>query len=111
MRKLIVTGVLMAGFFATSVYAADGAKIFKKKGCSSCHHATKDQVKMGLGPSLKMVSEKYKGKEAELVTFFKGKGEPRVVPAKFPIMKAQLVRFKGLSDDDLNALASFITSH
>jgi cytochrome c len=111
MKKMVVSGIILAGFLASSVYANDGEKIFNKKGCKACHHPTKDQLSMGMGPSLQMVAKAYKGKEADLVAFFKGSDKPIVAPDKYPTMKGQLTRFKGMSDTDLQSLATFISGH
>jgi cytochrome c len=114
--KKFVTVVLSLAFIATGSLFADvakGEKIYKKKGCSSCHHPTKDQLASGMGPSYQMVAAAYKkdgGKDA-LVTFLKGKGKPIVAPKKFSTMKGQLRNTKRLSDEERSDLADFILSH
>lgn len=103
MKKLILTGLLVAGV----ALAADGKAIFQSKGCSSCHQAAVDTV----GPSLKKIAQAYAGKEEQLIKFLKGQSQPIVDPAKAAIMNAQLAMIKGLSDAELKALAEFILSH
>lgn len=110
MKKIIVTAVLASAFFAGSVYAESGASIFNTSGCTTCHHPTKDQAAMGLGPSLKMIGKAYKGKEGELVKFLKGDGKPKVYPDKFPIMMGQIAITKTWPDAKLKAVASWLAS-
>lgn len=115
MRKL-VSLVISLAFIATGALYADvakGEKVYKAKGCSSCHHPTKDQMAQGMGPSYVMVAAAYKkdgGKDA-LLKFFEGKGEPKVAPEKFSTMKGQLRNIKRLSDAEKSDLADFIMSH
>ena len=103
MRKLLALMVLAGGV----TFAADGAAIFKSKGCASCHQPAADTV----GPSLKKIAKAYAGKEDQLVKFLKGQAPAIVDPAKAAIMKAQLAMVKNLPEDQLKALAKFITSH
>ena len=115
MKKFIGLALALTLSLATGAAYADGAKVFKKKGCGSCHDAAKDQLGMGLGPSLKQISEAYKadgGKDALLNFFNKGtKKTAKVAPKKFNTMKGQLKNIKKLSADDQGALADFILSH
>ncbi len=103
MRKLLALVVLAGGV----TFAADGAAIFKSKGCASCHQPNADTV----GPSLKKIAKAYAGKKDQLVKFLKGQAPAIVDPAKAAIMKAQLTTIKGLSDDQLSALADYILKH
>ena len=103
MKKLILTGLLVAGV----ALAADGKAIFQSKGCASCHQPAVD----GVGPSLKKIAQAYAGKEEQLVKYLKGQAEPIVDPAKAAIMNAQLAMIKNLSDAELKALAEFMLSH
>ncbi len=102
MRKLVVVLALIGG----SVFAADGAAIFKAKGCASCHQPNADTV----GPALKKMAQAYSGKKDQLIKFLKGQADPIVDPAKFAIMKPQLTLIKNLSDEELSALADYILS-
>ena len=100
MKKLLAILVLVGGVS----FAADGEKIFKSKGCASCHQPAADTV----GPSLKKIAQAYAGKEDQLVKFLKGQAPAIVDPAKAAIMKAQLTAIKGLSDAELKALAQYM---
>lgn len=102
MRKLVVLFALLGG----TAFAADGAAIFKAKGCASCHQPTADTV----GPSLKKIAQAYVGKEDQLVKFLKGQAKPIVDPAKAAIMMPQLTLIKNLSDEEFQALANYIMS-
>ncbi len=103
MKKLLAMMVLAGG----AVFAADGAAIFKSKGCASCHQPNADTV----GPSLKKIAQAYAGKKADLVKFFKGQGKAIVDPGKAAIMRAQLTMIKNLPQDQLEALADYILNH
>ncbi len=100
MKKALMIMVLAGGV----VFASEGEKIFKSKGCASCHQPKADTV----GPSLKKIAQAYVGKEDQLVKFLKGEAPAIVDPAKYAIMKAQLTQLKGLSDDQLKALAQYM---
>ena len=102
MRKFVLILAIAGG----TALAADGASIFKAKGCASCHQPNADTV----GPSLKKIAQAYAGKKDQLVKFLKGQAQPIVDPAKFAIMKPQLTMLKGLSDEELSALADYILS-
>ncbi|WP_457643401.1 c-type cytochrome [Persephonella sp.] len=107
MKKVIATAVLGLAVAVSGAFAADGEAIFKSKGCASCHQANVDTV----GPSLKKIAQAYKGKEADMIKFLKGEAPAIVDPAKFGIMKAQLNNIKGLSEEELKALAEFVLKH
>jgi cytochrome c551/c552 len=113
MKKLIGIVMIASMSVASSAAFAGGDAIFKKSGCSSCHDAEKDQLGMGLGPSLKMVSAAYKGDKDALLNFFNhgDKKIAKVAPKKFNTMKGQLRTIQKLSKDDQSALADFILSH
>ncbi len=114
MRKLLaMSAVSVLPFLATvgTSWATDGEKIFQSKGCVACHDATQDRVSIGLGPALKQIAASYKGHQDALVEFLKGEGKPKVYPAKYPIMQAQLAMIKGLSPEDRQALAKFLLTH
>ena len=106
MKKVVaaVSGLLV---IATASMASDGASIFKSKGCGSCHKAKVHTV----GPALSDIAKAYAGKEAELVSYLKGKTAAIVDPKKAIMMKGQLNKLKHLPDADLKALADYILSH
>jgi cytochrome c len=114
--KKVIGLVLALAFIATSSVYADakkGEKLYKKKGCSSCHHPTKDQLAMGLGPSYAMVSAAYKkgsGREG-IMKFLKGEGDAIVAPKKYSTMKGQIRNTKKWSDADRGDIADFILTH
>ena len=103
MKKFLVATLALAGF----ALAADGKALFQSKGCGACHQPAADTV----GPSLKKIAQAYAGKEDQLIKFLKGEAPAIVDPAKFAIMKAQLNALKGLSDEELKAIADYIMSH
>lgn len=107
MRKFIASAVAGLVVATSSVLAADGQTIFQSKGCTACHQVSVDTV----GPSLKKIANAYSGNKKGLVKFLKGNGKAIVDPAKFPVMQPNLNALKGMSDQDLNALADFILSH
>ena len=84
-----------------------GKEIFEGKGtCTACH---KPATKV-IGPSLKEISKIYKDKNASIVTFLKGEGEPIVDPSQFEVMKANFAITKNMSDDELQALEAYVMS-
>ncbi|WP_457641683.1 c-type cytochrome [Persephonella sp.] len=107
MKKAFVSAVVGLAVIAGGAMAADGAGIFKSKGCGACH---KPAAK-GVGPSLKDIAAAYKGKEGDLIKFLKGEAPAIVDPAKFGLMKSQINKTKSLPDAELKALADFIMSH
>jgi cytochrome c len=111
--KKVLAAVIASAMVTSAGLMADGAATFGSKGCKSCHHATKDQLSAGMGPSLAQVSAAYKanGGKAALEKFLKGEGSAIVAPKKFSVMKPQLAKTKPLSDADRGALADFILTH
>lgn len=95
-------------FSSTAILSAEGSKLFFDLGCHSCHDAVKDQIKRGLGPSISMIKDHYKGNSKNLIKFLKGKKDPIVYPNRFVLMKQQLEKIKSISDEDKNALAEFL---
>ena len=116
MKKLISLVAVIALTSVSSVYAdaANGGTVFKKKGCTACHNPEKDQLAMGLGPSLKMISAAYKaagGKDA-MLAFMGGNDKPIVAPQKYSVMKPQVKgALKKATDAEKGDLADFILSH
>jgi cytochrome c len=78
MKAKVVVMAVAAALAASAAFAASGADVLKDKGCLGCH----DMEKKKVGPSLKDIAAKYKGKsgaEGELVAKLKaGKGHPKV---------------------------------
>lgn len=84
-----------------------GKEIFEGKGtCTACH---KPATKV-IGPSLKEISKIYKDKNASIVTFLKGEGEPIVDPSQFEVMKANFAITKNMTDEELQALEAYVMS-
>jgi len=108
MKKYIMILSIPLMVIAGNVYAEDGGALFKKKGCTACHHPTNDQSAKGLGPSIAQIKAAYGGNKAAMVNFLKGSGAPKVDKAKYPIMKAQLATIKSLSDAQLGALSDYM---
>jgi len=114
--KKVIGLVLSLSFIATGSLYADakaGEKLYKKKGCSSCHNPTKDQLAQGLGPSFAMVSAAYKKGESKagIEKFLKGEGKAIVAPEKFSTMQGQLRNTKKFSDAERGDIADFILSN
>ncbi len=83
-----------------------GKQIFLKNQCTLCH---KEKAE-GLAPALQEINKHYKGDKERLIKFLKREADPIVLPESFGIMAANLFKTKRMSDEDLNALASYILS-
>jgi len=87
--------------------AEKGKEIFEGKGtCATCH---KPDIKL-VGPSMQDIAKIYKEKNANMVTFLKGEGEPIVDPTQFEVMKANFALTKTFSDEELQSLEQYIYS-
>ncbi|MET0945223.1 MAG: cytochrome C552, partial [Flavobacterium sp.] len=53
----------------------------------------------------------YKDKNASIVTFLKGEGEPIVDPSQYEVMKTNFAVTKAMSDDELKALEAYVYSN
>ena len=85
-----------------------GEEIFKGKGnCVACHQVDKKVI----GPSLQDIAKIYKDKNADMVVFLKGEGEPIVDPSQYEVMKANFVVTKAMSDNELKALEAYVYSN
>jgi cytochrome c len=85
-----------------------GETIFQGKGnCVSCHQVETKSI----GPSIQEIAKIYKDKNANLITFLKGEGEPIVDPSQFEVMKANFVITKAMSDEELEGLEAYIYSN
>ena len=84
-----------------------GKEIFHGKGaCVACH---KTDVKL-VGPSLQDIAKIYKDKNADMVNFLKGEGEPIVDPTQYEVMKTNFAITKTFSDEELKALEAYVYS-
>jgi len=87
--------------------AEKGKEIFEGKGtCATCH---KLDIKL-VGPSIIDIAKIYKEKNANMVTFLKGEGEPIVDPIQYEVMKANFAITKTFSDEELQSLEQYIYS-
>ena len=85
-----------------------GKEIFNGRGnCVACHQV---QAKV-IGPSLQDIAKIYKDKNADMVTFLKGEGEPIVDPSQYEVMKTNFVITKAMSDEELKALEAYVYSN
>lgn len=85
-----------------------GKEIFEGKGnCIACHQIDKKVI----GPSLQEIAGIYKSKNADMVTFLKGKGEPIVDPSQYEVMKTNFAITSSMSDEELKALEAYVYSH
>jgi cytochrome c len=85
-----------------------GKEIFEGKGnCTSCHQPDQKVI----GPSIKEIAKIYRDKNADMVTFLKGNGEPIVDPSQFAVMKTNFPVTQAMSDEELKALETYIYSH
>jgi cytochrome c551/c552 len=114
MKKVQIATILLAGaVFTASAYAEDGAALFSKGTCNSCHQPAVDTT----GPALKAVAGAYKGKEGELVAFLKGSHKPKLEAGRFAgmynsIMKANVLNTTSKwTDGERKAVAKFILGH
>ncbi|MFV8333219.1 c-type cytochrome [Flavobacterium sp. GSP14] len=85
-----------------------GKEIFEGKGnCVACHQAAEKVI----GPSLQDIAAIYKSKNADMVAFLKGEGEPIVDPSQYEVMKTNFAITKAMSDEELKALEAYVYSH
>ena len=84
-----------------------GKELFDGKGtCNACH---KPNVKV-IGPSILEIAKIYKEKNANMVKFLKGEGEPIVDPSQYEIMKTNFSITKNMTDEELQALEAYFYS-
>jgi cytochrome c len=85
-----------------------GKEIFNGRGnCVACHQVAAKVI----GPSLQDIAKIYKDKNADMVTFLKGEGEPIVDPSQYEVMKTNFVITKAMSDEELKALEAYVYSN
>ena len=84
-----------------------GKELFEGKGtCVACH---KPDVKV-IGPSISEIAKIYKEKNANMVKFLKGEGEPIVDPSQYEVMKTNFAITKKMSDEELKAIELYMYS-
>lgn len=97
-----------ASLVADNALSSAGKEIFEGKGtCVACHQPAAKTV----GPSLEVIAKTYNEKNADIVVFLKGEGEPIVEPAQYEIMKANFAITKQMSDDELKSIEAYIQSY
>ena len=57
------------------------------------------------------IAKIYKDKNADMVVFLKGEGEPIVDPSQYEVMKTNFAVTKAMSDEELKALEAYVYSH
>lgn len=92
-----------------------GEALFQTKACTACHHPTTDQTPYGMGPSLQMIASAYSqaGGQEAIVRFLSAApgSQPIVKPELYPVMKAQQALTKNFTDEERQALATYILRH
>ncbi|GAA3761064.1 c-type cytochrome [Flavobacterium ginsengiterrae] len=85
-----------------------GKQLFEGKGnCTACHQPDQKII----GPSIKEIAKIYKDKNADIVTFLKGNADPIVDPSQFSVMQTNFGVTKAMSDEELEAIETYIYSH
>ena len=107
MKYLIAIVVAALFLISLNVYAEDGQATFDSLRCGICHKPDTGKTM----PSLKDIAAAYKGKEDQLLDYFKGDSESIVNPQKKGTMKVFIEKTKMLEDDQRKGLADFILSH
>jgi cytochrome c len=83
-----------------------GQELFEGSGnCFACH---KPDQKI-IAPSLQEIAKIYKTRNADMVKFLKGEGEPIVDPSQYEVMKTNFSITKGMTDEELKALETYIS--
>ncbi|WP_066313493.1 c-type cytochrome [Flavobacterium sp. TMP13] len=84
-----------------------GKSIVEGKGnCYTCHQVDKKVI----GPSIKEIAQIYKDKNANMVTFLLGKGEPIVDPSQYEVMKTNFPVTKAMTDAELAGIEAYFQS-
>lgn len=90
-----------------SAVKVSGKELFEGEGnCIACH---KPDQKI-IGPSLQEIGKIYKAKNGSIVAFLKEESEPLVDPSQYDIMKTNFAITKSMSDEELQALETYILS-
>lgn len=84
-----------------------GKEIFEGKGnCVACHQPDQKIV----GPAIGQIAKVYKDKGGDIVAFLKEQSNPIVDPEQYSVMKTNFAITKAMSDEELQALESYIYS-
>ncbi|WP_406844808.1 c-type cytochrome [Flavobacterium soyae] len=85
-----------------------GKEIFEGRGnCTSCHQTDQKVI----GPSIQEIAKIYKDKKGDIPTFLKGNADPIVDPSQFSVMQTNFAVTKTMSDEELEAIETYIYSH
>lgn len=99
MKKVLLTAILSASLLVPSLALADGAKLFKAKGCAACHGA--DGTKTN-----KMIPQ-IKGLPATQIA--QDLKNYRGGIKKGPMSKMMMgKKIKGLTDTEIDAIAAWL---
>ena len=98
---VLMTGFLLVAFMAK---AEDGKAVFDALHCGNCHKVDTGKT----NPSLNEIALAYKGKEDQLLSYFKGDAESLIDPEKGDRMKRYIEKTKALSDGERKTLVDFI---
>ena len=89
-----------------STFGMSGIGFFNRQGCGVCHKETINTI----GPSIKEISEAYKGNKQALKEYLRGKRPPIVEPEKASLMIKFIKKTKKFSEEELNAIVEYLTS-
>lgn len=106
MRSLYVLGlVLLFGFMvsAGSAAAGEGNAIYDSMKCGMCHKPDKKTAAVSLAEIVKTYQDKEK-----LLKFFNGETKPLIESEKWGMMRGQLTKIQGLSEQEKKDLAEYI---
>jgi cytochrome c len=103
--KTFLTFLIIFGITYSS-FGMSGIGIFKRHGCGVCHKETINTI----GPSVKKISEFYKGNKKALKEYLLGKRPPIVEPDKAQLMNKFIKKTKNYSDKELDAIVNYLTS-
>ncbi len=108
MKKMALISLLLAAAVAQDELYEEGKRLFRELNCHICHHPENDAA--AIGPSLRTIAAHYLGNERRLVDFLEGKAPPLIDPARYPIMKPQLLKTMHLTFEEQEALVRFLTT-
>ena len=102
---MILSAILF--FFAFSAFGADEKPIFNALNCGICHKADTGKA----FPSLKEIAQAYNGDKEKLTGYLQGKSDAIINTEKAKSMEKYIEKTKGLSPEEVGALADFILSN
>ena len=85
-----------------------GKELFEGKGnCVACHLVDQKVI----GPSIQEIAKIYKDQKGNIIDFLKNDAKPIVDPSQYEVMKTNFTITKGMSDEELSAIETYIYSH